>query len=125
MKSTVIMEAEGANTFLRTLDSVVEVEDTENVDEFDNEILEGVRKSIGKYEFIVCHLRTIDEYLHQGKNLREMRERLEEILKRIHSLGREGDYVTILTGDHKAHGDVMEGSDYLPLILMNPGKYES
>ncbi len=120
IKVTVVMEAGGANTFLRTLDSVTAVEDTGNIDTFDDEIMEGVGKGIEKYEFIVCHLRTIDEYLHQGKSLDKIEERFEHLLNKIYSLGKEGDFIIFITGDHKAHGDMIEGSNYLPLNILNP-----
>lgn len=120
VKASVVMEAEGANTFLRSLNSVVPVEDTGNILVFDDNILEGVEETIGKFDFIVCHLRTVDEYLHQNKSLKEIRERLEYILKKIYDIGKEKDYVFVLTGDHKAHGDTIEGSEYIPLIFANP-----
>lgn len=120
IKVTVVMEAGGANTFLRTLNSVTAVEDNGNIDSFDDEIMEGVRKGIEKYEFIVCHLRTIDEYLHQGKSLEKIEEKLEHLLNKIYNLGKKGDFLVFITGDHKAHGDMIEGSKYLPLNILNP-----
>lgn len=119
IKTTVVMEAEGAKTFLRTLNSVTAVEDTDNVDKFDHEILEGVKKGIEKYDFIVCHLRTVDEYLHQNKSLKDIKDGLNHILNRTYNLGRKGNFVIIITGDHKAHGKIIEGSKYLPLLFVN------
>ncbi|KXB05333.1 hypothetical protein AKJ49_01020 [candidate division MSBL1 archaeon SCGC-AAA382A03] len=119
VNTTVVMEAGGANTFLRTLKSVRPVEDSENVDDFDEKILEGVRASLSKFDFIVCHLRTVDEYLHQGKSLKEVDKGLKKILQKIIDMAQRGEYLLVLTGDHETHGEIAEGNELVPLVLID------
>lgn len=112
------MESGGASVFSKNID-VTPVRDVKNIRAFDREILSGVEKSISKFKFIVCHLRTVDEYFHQGRDLEETGEELKIILEEIVRLAKKGKYLLVVTGDHKSHGDVMEGSEMLPLIFLD------
>lgn len=119
LRSTVIMEEGGANTFLKSLNQVTAVKDTGDVDAFDRKILSGVSRATDRFEFIVCHLRTIDEYLHQVRSLEEIRESLEKILNIVVEIARTGNFLLVITGDHKAHGKAFEGSEILPLVFLD------
>lgn len=119
IKSTVVMEAEGARTFSRALRLVVAVEDTEDVDIFDGKILSGVDWSVARFDFVVCHLRTLDKYLHEGRSLEEIKGGLERILRGVVGIPRRENFVLVITGDHKAHGRVLKGSEMLPFVLLD------
>lgn len=116
--TTVIMEAGGASVFSRTM-NVTPVKDVENIRAFDKEIISGIEKSISEFRFIVCHLRTIDEYFHQGRNLKEIGKEVERILGEVIRLAEGGKYLLVITGDHRSHGKVLEGSEMLPLIFLD------
>ncbi len=116
--TTVIMEAGGASVFSRAM-NVTPVKDVEDIRAFDKEILSGVEKSISKYRFIVCHLRAIDEYFHQCRDLGEIEKEVERLLGEIIRLAERGKYLLVITGDHKSHGNVIEGSDMLPLLFLD------
>lgn len=118
VKSTVIMESGGASTFTRYLE-VSDIEDRDDIDEFDNETLSALKDSYCKFDFIICHLRTLDEYLHQGRESGEVNEGLKRILQRTIEMTKDKDYLLVITGDHKAHGDLFEGSEILPLLFLD------
>lgn len=119
VKTTVIMESRGANTFLRTLNQVTAIEDESNIQEFDKKILSGVEKAIEDFEFIICHLRTLDEYFHQSKSFTEIKNSVKRILGNLIRIGKEGNFLLVITGDHRAHGDLIEGSELVPLLFID------
>lgn len=125
VKSTVVMEAEGARTFLKNLSEVTPVEEDENVDDFDKAILSGVSQSVDRFQFIVCHLRTVDEYLHQGRSIGEIKQGLNNILRKIVDIAVENSFLLIITGDHRAHGEVTNGSRIVPLLILDTRKGNS
>ncbi|KXA89588.1 hypothetical protein AKJ62_02775 [candidate division MSBL1 archaeon SCGC-AAA259D14] len=114
VKSTVVMERAGALTFLKILEMVTPVEDRENIVEFDEDILSGVEESVEGFKFIVCHLRTLDEQLHRGESVEKIEEGLERIIHSIINIAREGEFLLIITGDHKCHGNGKPGGDDVP-----------
>lgn len=118
VKSTVVMEKGGALTFLKTLETVTPVEDREDIVEFDDDILSGVEESAEEFKFIVCHLRTLDEQLHRGETVEKIEECLERIIHKIINIAREERFLLVITGDHKSHGNVFEGSDIVPLVFI-------
>ncbi len=122
VETTVVMEARGANTFSDNIEEIHPIKDREDIIEFDDEILESVRKSINRFSFIVCHIRTIDKFLHRGERIEKIRGELERITKKIIDIAKPSDYLLILTGDHKSHGDVFEGNNIQPFIIINFSK---
>lgn len=119
VKTTVVMEAKGANTFSGDIKEIHPVEDEEDIIEFDYKILENVRKSIDRFSFIVFHIRTIDRFLHRGKGSGIVKNELEKNIKKIVNIAQSSDFLLVITGDHKSHGDTFEGDKILPFLIIN------
>jgi len=108
VRSGVVMESEGANTFRGKVDFVAPVKDREDIVSFDLEVVERVLDAASSgVRFVVAHVRSLDKLGYVDRAL----DCLSRCLRTLLSLEGWG---LVVCGDHPPHGSRQR---YVPLIF--------
>jgi hypothetical protein len=108
--SAVIMEKIGAKSF--RFDYVVEVEEEDAI-KYDHKIKDALIEVAKKSVFTVAHLRILDRYYHEKKNIVEAIEILS--INRKDIIIASKDIGIMICGDHPPHN---EKNNIVPLITL-------
>lgn len=109
-KSGVVMEKNGAVTFKGKVDSVMPIEDREDIINFDINVRDCIINLIkNRMDFITAHLRSLDKLGYNDTSLKCINDCIYKIIKTIGS-----DWLIIICGDHPPH---KSRSEYTPLIF--------
>lgn len=108
--SAVVMEKTGAKSF--RVDHVIEVEEEDAII-YDLKIKDALIEVAQKSVFTVAHLRILDRYYHDKKNITEAVEILSMNLKDIIIASK--DIGIMICGDHPPHN---EKNNIVPLITL-------
>ena len=128
LRSAVVMEKEGAQTFEGFVKTVMGVPKSLSVLDFDREILV---RSLAALEtdpkLLVAHFVGIDRIAHMGGGIDEIREAASAIDGHLGDLAAAipEERMMIVCGDHPLHAGKLEGvfdSKYVALIIWKRGK---
>ena len=106
LRSAVVIESHGADTFLDRVGEVFGIPDSQDIIEYDSKITDAAIQALeSKPDILAVHLRSIDRYAHRAQTWEELRYAAgtvdENIGRIVETAGK--DTLFMICGDHPIH----------------------